>query len=185
MRVEGRAYRSIWLDEATGLPNVIDQTALPHRFEIRSLATVEDVAEAIETMRVRGAPLIGATAAHGLALALREDASEAGLRWAVERLRATRPTAVNLGWALDRVVASVNVLAPCDRAERALQEAVAICDEDVAACERIGRYGVGLLESLASTASVSPPLSLRRGKTTAPSTVSSPDSIHCRMRLRE
>ena len=150
MRVGGRAYRSIWLDEASGLPAIIDQTTLPHRFDVRQLATAEDAAEAIRTMRVRGAPLIGATAAHGLALALREDASDAGLRRSAEMLRATRPTAVNLAWALERVLAQVSRLAPGERAERALQEAVAICDEDVATCERIGRHGVSLLEDLAA-----------------------------------
>jgi len=149
MRIDGRHYRSIWLDEASGLPQIIDQTLLPHRVEIRPLEGLEDAAEAIRTMRVRGAPLIGATAAHGLALATSEDASEAGLRRAVETLQATRPTAVNLAWALDRVLRAVVGLPAPERAARARAEARAICDEDAAACEAIGDHGLPLLRERA------------------------------------
>jgi len=149
MRIDGRHYRSIWLDDETGRPQIIDQTRLPHRFEIRTLEGLEDAAEAIRTMRVRGAPLIGATAAHGLALALAEDPSETGLVRAAETLQATRPTAVNLAWALDRVVRAVVGLPAPERAARARAEAIAICDEDAAACEAIGDHGLPLLRERA------------------------------------
>lgn len=149
MRIAGRHYRSIWLDEATGFPEIIDQTLLPHEFQTRSLTSVSDVAEAIRSMRVRGAPLIGATAAHGLALALRIDSSDGALRRSVDSLLATRPTAVNLRWALDRVAAAVEALPESERAARAEKEARAICDEDAAACEAIGDHGRLILERLA------------------------------------
>lgn len=153
MKVAGRHHRSIWLDETSGLPQIIDQTLLPYRFEIRSLETVSDVAEAIRAMRVRGAPLIGATAAHGLALALASDPSDAALRRAAVDLAATRPTAINLKWALDRVVAVVESLPPSLRAARARAEAIALCDEDVATCAAIGDHGLALLETLAKSRS--------------------------------
>lgn len=148
MRIEGQHYRSIWLEEKTGRLEIIDQTTLPHHLEIRTLRDVASTAEAIRTMRVRGAPLIGATAAHGLALALAEDQSLAALDRAGELLLETRPTAVNLPWAIDRVVESVRHCAPNQRAERARREAILICEEDVSACESIGDHGFSLLRDL-------------------------------------
>ncbi len=162
MRVDGVHYRSIWLDEDASAPGegvleIIDQTRLPHRFETRRLPDLDAAAEAIRSMRVRGAPLIGATAAHGLALALAADPSDAGLTRARRRLLATRPTAVNLVWALDRVTAAVANLDPSQRATRARAEAIAICDEDAEGCEKIGEHGLALLEELAeSTARKTP-----------------------------
>ena len=150
MFVDGRHYRSIWLDEASGLPWIIDQTRLPFDFEVRALSTVDDAAEAISTMRVRGAPLIGATVAHGLALALAVNPTNVGLERARAQLAATRPTAVNLRWALDRVERAVAPLVPRERAARARAEAIAICDEDVATCSSIGDHGLALLQRLAS-----------------------------------
>lgn len=150
MRVGGRPYRSIWLDEASGLPRIIDQTRLPFEFELRTLARVDDVAEAIASMRVRGAPLIGAAAAHGLALALSVDPSDAGLAAAVRRLAATRPTAINLRWALERVVRVVALIPARARAARARAEAIAICDEDVETCAAIGEHGAALLERMSA-----------------------------------
>jgi methylthioribose-1-phosphate isomerase len=158
MRVAGTHYRSIWLEEATGLPQIIDQTSLPFRFEIRTIMDVDSAAEAIRNMRVRGAPLIGATAAHGLALALREDPGDAALERATKLLGATRPTAVNLRWALERVVAEVEGCAASERADRARAEALEICDEDVAACEAIGHHGLGVLQELAGARSDGEPL---------------------------
>mgnify|MGYP000582287746 CR=1 FL=1 len=149
MRVSGRYYRSIWLDATTGMPQIIDQTLLPYEFAIRTLTALPDVVEAIRAMRVRGAPLIGATAAHGLALSLSADPSDAYLLRAAAELLATRPTAINLKWALDRVVGVVQTLPPSQRAARARAEAIAICDEDVATCATIGDHGRGLLEALA------------------------------------
>jgi methylthioribose-1-phosphate isomerase len=158
MRIGGRHYRSLWLDDASGLPRIIDQTRLPHRVEIRSIADLAEAAEAIRTMRVRGAPLIGALAAHGLALALAKDPRDEALRHAVAQLRETRPTAVNLAWALDRVVAVVGPLAPGERAARARAEAVAICDEDVRTCEAIGNHGRAMLHTLAASKRSSGPI---------------------------
>lgn len=151
MRIAGRHHRSIWLEEATGDLRIIDQTALPFDLEMRTLTSVEEVAEAITSMRVRGAPLIGASAAHGLALALASDPTDSGLERACSRLIATRPTAVNLRWALDRVRARV-VGSPLDsRAGLARSEAIAICDEDVAACAAIGETGRVVLAEIART----------------------------------
>lgn len=148
MRISGTHYRSIWLDESTGLPTIVDQTRLPYDFKMRVLATLDDVVEAIRTMRVRGAPLIGATAAHGLALSLVADASTEALGRAKAALLATRPTAINLRWAIERVAAAVEQLPVSQRAARARAEAIAICDEDVASCASIGNYGFAVLVDL-------------------------------------
>ncbi len=146
MRIEGRHYRTIWREgDAVA---VIDQTRLPFRLEVRHLATRDEAAEAIRTMVVRGAPLIGATAAYGVALALRADPSDAALDEAVRVLGATRPTAVNLAWALARVAGALRPLPPEARADAAFAEAAAICDEDVACCEAIGGHGAGLIAEI-------------------------------------
>jgi methylthioribose-1-phosphate isomerase len=132
--------------------DILDQTALPHRIVIRTLRSVADMAEAIRRMRVRGAPLLGAAAAYGLALSLRDDPSDAGLEEAVALLRATRPTAVNLAAALDRVASAVRSLAAGDRAEAAYAVAAAICAEDVALNRAIGVHGLALLREWAAAA---------------------------------
>jgi methylthioribose-1-phosphate isomerase len=129
---------------------VVDQTLLPQACVTVKLASAEDAARAIRTMQVRGAPLIGATAAYGLALALGHDASDSSLEQARALLLATRPTAVNLRWALDRVRAKVAPLATAARAEAAWKEADAIAAEDVAANHALGEHGLRLLEALAS-----------------------------------
>ncbi len=140
--------RTLWTDDA-GIVRTIDQTVLP--FERRELAlrTLDDCIRAIRDMQVRGAPLIGAVGAWGLALALAADASDASLRRAFERLAAARPTAVNLRWALERVRARVADAGPARRAALARDEAGRICDEDVACNVRIGELGAGLLHELA------------------------------------
>ena len=145
MNIKGRHYRTIWVAADGWSIEVIDQTRLPHEFEIRRLATLEEAAEAIVTMVVRGAPLIGVTAAYGLCLALRRDASDAGLEAAVERLGRTRPTAVNLKWALARMAAHVRPRPPGERAAAAYQEAALIADEDVESCHAIGLHGAELI----------------------------------------
>jgi len=160
MRIAGRPYRSIWLDAATGQLQIIDQTLLPHRFEVRAISDVAAAAEAIRTMRIRGAPLIGAMAAHGLALALAEDPSDSNLERASEELSATRPTAVNLRWSIDRVVAVAAALPPPNRAAGALAEAIAICDEDVATCEAIGDQGLAILRELSDKRDPKEPLQI-------------------------
>ena len=151
MKISGTPYRTIW-PLACGTVRVIDQSRLPFEFETVDLATLEDAARAIQTMIVRGAPLIGATAAYGLALALRQDASEARIAEAVQVLRATRPTAVNLAWALERVRARIAHLPPAQRMAAAFAEAGRICDEDVAQCHAIGVHGAEIIRAMAHAA---------------------------------
>jgi methylthioribose-1-phosphate isomerase len=129
---------------------VIDQTRLPFEFATLELKTSEEAAHAIKTMIVRGAPLIGATAAYGVALAMREDASDENLDRACELLIATRPTAVNLGWALERMRGALRNRPRSERAALAWKEAAAICDEDVETCRRIGEHGLKIIRELAA-----------------------------------
>ncbi|MEB3322785.1 MAG: S-methyl-5-thioribose-1-phosphate isomerase [Synechococcaceae cyanobacterium] len=150
MNIHGRPWRTIWREPGGNCVGVIDQTLLPHRFAVRSLATVEEAAEAISSMVVRGAPLIGVTGAYGLMLALRVDPSDGALADAFDRLLATRPTAVNLRWALERVRQRVAALPPEERAEAAGREAEAIAGEDVAMCEAIADHGLALFRRLAA-----------------------------------
>jgi methylthioribose-1-phosphate isomerase len=146
MRVDGRHYRTIWPAEGGRGIEIIDQTRLPHAFVVARLETAEQVAEAIRTMRVRGAPLIGAAAAYGLALAASADPADAALAAARARLLAARPTAVNLRWALDEVMTVLRQLPPDRRAAAAWRRAGEICDEDVAINSAIGDHGLPLLE---------------------------------------
>ena len=150
MNIDGKPWRTIWLEEGGRSIAVIDQTLLPHRLEVRSLTTVEQAAEAIRTMVVRGAPLIGVTGAYGLMLALQDDPGDGPLAAAFDTLLATRPTAVNLQWALERVRDRVLPLPPGQRAEAAKAEAAAIAEEDVAMCEAIGDHGLALFQQLAA-----------------------------------
>ena len=154
MNIDGKAWRTIWLEPDGGLGSyaigVIDQTLLPHQFTTRTLRCCAEAADAISTMVVRGAPLIGVTGAYGLMLALQADPGDASLAAAFEQLNATRPTAINLRWALERVRAKVQPLPPVERAEAAKAEAAAIADEDVAMCEAIGAHGLRLFQELAT-----------------------------------
>jgi methylthioribose-1-phosphate isomerase len=134
--------------DAAGRVEIIDQTLLPHVFRMRRLDGLEDAAEAIEAMRVRGAPLIGATAAYGMALAAAVDASDAGLEGARARLARTRPTAINLIWALDEMLAHLGPLPIEVRAAAAFARADAIAEEDVAICAAIGTHGLAILRDL-------------------------------------
>ncbi|MGD0838458.1 MAG: S-methyl-5-thioribose-1-phosphate isomerase [Polyangia bacterium] len=149
MKVAGQHYRTIRPVAGGQEVEVIDQTKLPHEFALVRLRTLDDAVSAIATMIVRGAPLIGATGAYGMALALRADPSTPGLELARQRLVATRPTAVNLRWAVDEVFAAVAPLSPSERAAAAWQSAAEICDEDVAQCASIGEYGRHILAELA------------------------------------
>ncbi len=142
--------RPLCASVADGTIEIVDQTLLPGAWRLVSLANVDAAAGAIRTMQVRGAPLIGATAAYGLALAMRVDPSDAGLRMAYGLLLATRPTAVNLRWALDRVSAALRPLAPALRADAAWKEADAIAAEDIETNHAIGLHGVSLIERLAA-----------------------------------
>lgn len=148
MNIHGQPHRSIEADHTRRIARIVDQTFLPHQVAWRELETMEDAAEAIKVMRVRGAPLIGATAAFGLFFALREDASDAALQQAYDTLHATRPTAVNLRWALDRVKRVVLPLAVEKRAEAAWSEALSICDEDVQTNHAIGKHGLELFKAI-------------------------------------
>ncbi|HET7204382.1 MAG TPA: S-methyl-5-thioribose-1-phosphate isomerase [Steroidobacteraceae bacterium] len=150
MRIHGRPYRTIFVADDMGAVQVIDQTRLPFEVELRSLASVQDAATAIRDMIVRGAPLIGVTAAYGVALAMRGDASDASLVRAVAELGATRPTAVNLRWALTRMEDALRDVPRGQRTERAFREAAAMAEEDVAACAAIGRHGLRLIEAIAA-----------------------------------
>ena len=149
MKIDGRPYRSIWLDEDGRSVVVIDQTRLPHSFETRRLVMVEDAVHAISSMVVRGAPLIGATAAYGVALALAEDPSDANLENAITLLASTRPTAANLRWALEDLGRRLRPLATDERVAVAYQRAAEICDEDVAINRAIGEHGLTLVEEAA------------------------------------
>ncbi len=145
MKVDGQHYRTIWLTDDGWSVEVIDQTRLPHEFAIRRLTRVEDAAEAIRTMVVRGAPLIGATAAYGLCLQAREDASDEALAAGRDMLLASRPTAVNLRWALNKVIETIEATGVRNRAEKAYAVAAAICDGDVVTCKAIGQHGLELI----------------------------------------
>ena len=147
MNVDGVPFRTIWLAENGETVEIIDQTRLPHEFMTLSLNSVEDAAHAIRSMQVRGAPLIGATASYGMCLAVREDASDGALQVAYDLLLQTRPTAVNLRWALDDMKVVLEPLAASDRVGAAYRRAAEICDEDIAMCRSIGDHGVQLIRN--------------------------------------
>jgi methylthioribose-1-phosphate isomerase len=149
MQINGKATRTIWLEPDGWAVGIIDQTQLPHRYATTRLTTLEEAARAIKTMQVRGAPLIGAAAAYGLCLALRADPSDESLERARAALLATRPTAVNLKWALDEVTAAVRNRPREQRVAAAYRRAAEICDEDVAINQEIGRHGMKLIADIA------------------------------------
>ncbi|MDP6269788.1 MAG: S-methyl-5-thioribose-1-phosphate isomerase [Alphaproteobacteria bacterium] len=148
MNVDGTPYRTIWLAEDGWGVAIIDQTRLPHEFVTQTLETLDQAAEAISVMRVRGAPLIGATAAYGLALGVRADDSDDALEASYQTLFATRPTAVNLRWALDEVAAAVRGAKAGGRVEAAYAKAFEICEDDVATCRSIGEHGAELIKAI-------------------------------------
>ena len=148
MKVSGRHYRTIW-PTADGSVRVIDQSRLPFEFSTVDLKTLDDAATAIRTMVVRGAPLIGATAAYGMALALRANPSDAHLEEAARTLKATRPTAQNLAWALTRIRDALAGIPPKERAEAAFREAALICEADVEQCRSIGAHGLEIVRQCA------------------------------------
>jgi methylthioribose-1-phosphate isomerase len=148
MKIDGRPWRSIWREREE--VRIIDQRWLPHELRVAALPDRAAFAMAIRDMWVRGAPLIGATAAYGMAVALREDASDKGLEAHWQALHETRPTAINLRWALDRVRASVAPLPAPERAAAALALADVIADEDVELNRRIGAHGAALIREIAA-----------------------------------
>jgi methylthioribose-1-phosphate isomerase len=145
MNVDGRPMRTIWPAADGHTVEIIDQTRLPHEFVIARLTRLDDAARAIRDMQVRGAPLIGATAAFGMALAVAADASDRAIEHAAAILAATRPTAVNLAWALGEMRQALAALPPERRFAAALARAAAIADEDVAINRAIGEHGLGLI----------------------------------------
>jgi methylthioribose-1-phosphate isomerase len=151
MKVDGKHFRSIWLEPDGWSVGAVDQTKLPHEFVIARITNCEEAAEAIRSMLVRGAPLIGATAAYGVALAMRVDGSDAALDRAYAALIATRPTAINLKWALDEMKAALLPLAASARAEAAYIRAGEIAEQDIAINQSIGRHGLALIEAIAAT----------------------------------
>jgi methylthioribose-1-phosphate isomerase len=151
MKVDGRHFCSIWLEPDGWTVGAIDQRRLPHEFVVTRLTNAVDAAEAIRSMLVRGAPLIGATAAYGTALAMRADSSDANLDQAYKLLIATRPTAINLKWALDEMARVLRPLPRSARVDAAYTRAREIAEEDVAINRDIGRHGLKLIEAIAAT----------------------------------
>ena len=160
MNIHGKPWRTIWPESDGGSVGIIDQTRLPHEFATLTLRTLADAAHAIRSMQVRGAPLIGATAAYGLWLALQTDPTDAGLAHAYTTLLATRPTAINLRWALDRCRSALAPLPVADRAGAAARLAAAIGDEDVALNRSIGAAALPILRELAAARPAGQPLNI-------------------------
>jgi len=146
MKIEGKEYQTIWLEN--NIVKIIDQTKLPHKFIIKDLKTVKDAINAIKTMEVRGAPLIGATAAYGLVLAIIENNDQTFLKKSSEELIDSRPTAINLKWAVDRMMKKISGVNSDQILNIALNEAKAICEEDVKFCENIGLNGLKIIEEI-------------------------------------
>lgn len=160
MKVDGKHFRSIWLEPDGWSVAAIDQRRLPHEFVVARMANAADAGDAIRSMLVRGAPLIGATAAYGVALAMRADTSDAALDRACEMLVATRPTAINLKWALDEMARILRPLPPSARIEAAYKRANEIAEEDVAINQNIGRHGLALIEAIAATKGSGEPVNI-------------------------
>jgi methylthioribose-1-phosphate isomerase len=154
MNVNGKHYRTIWPTADGRAVEIIDQRFLPHDFRIEKLSTVNEVATAIRDMWVRGAPLIGATAAYGVAIAMLADASDQNLDATWHQLHETRPTAINLKWALDRMRSLLRPVTPNQRATTAFTHAAEIADEDVELNQSIGRHGLEIIKRIAATKKV-------------------------------
>jgi len=148
MKIEGNEYRTIWFDEENQTVKIIDQTKLPHQFIIKDLKTVKDAINAIKSMEVRGAPLIGATAAYGLVLAIIENNDQSFLKKSSEDLINSRPTAINLKWAVDRMMKKLSGVNSDQILTIAINEAKEICEEDIKFCENIGLNGLKIIEEI-------------------------------------
>jgi len=148
MKIEGKEYRTIWFDEENQTVKIIDQTKLPHQFIIKDLKTVKDAINAIKSMEVRGAPLIGATAAYGLVLAIIENNDQSFLKKSSEDLINSRPTAINLKWAVDRMMKKLSGVNSDQILTIAINEAKEICEEDIKFCENIGLNGLKIIEEI-------------------------------------
>ena len=148
MRIEGKNYKTIWFDQNSKIVKIIDQTKLPHQFIIKDLETVDDAINAIKVMEVRGAPLIGATAAFGIVLAIKENNDLNFIKKSAEELVKARPTAINLQWAVHRMNNKISMIKSENLFDVALKEAELICDEDETFCEEIGKNGLKLIEEI-------------------------------------
>ena len=148
MKIESKEYRTIWFDEDIQSVKIIDQTKLPHQFIIKDLKTVNDAINAIKTMEVRGAPLIGGTAAYGIVLAIKENNDPIFIKKSSEDLIQSRPTAINLKWAVDRMMKKLLENNNDEILDIALKEAKEICDEDEKFCENIGLNGLKIIEEI-------------------------------------
>ena len=146
MKINGKEYRTIWFENNS--VKIIDQTKLPHQFIIKDLKTVKDSINAIKTMEVRGAPLIGATAAYGLVLAIIENNEQSFIKKSAEDLIRSRPTAINLKWAVDRMMKKLSGINSDQILTIALNEAKEICEEDIKFCENIGLNGLKIIEEI-------------------------------------
>src|SRR5213592_3337741 len=151
MKVDGKHFRSIWLEPDGWSIGAVDQRKLPHDFAVVRLTTCDAAADAIRSMLVRGAPLIGATAAYGMALAMRADSSDAAVDHAYNTLIATRPTAINLKWALDEIRSELGPVKAKQRAAAAYASAARIAEEDVEINKSIGEHGVALIKNIFDT----------------------------------
>jgi len=148
MKIEGKEYRTIWFDGQNQIVKIIDQTKLPHQFIIKELTTIKDAINAIKTMEVRGAPLIGGTAAYGIVLAIMENNELDFIKKSSEKLIQSRPTAINLKWAVDRMMKKLSGVNNNEILKVALEEAKLICEEDVKFCENIGLNGLKIIEEI-------------------------------------
>ena len=148
MKIEGKEYRTIWFDEKKQIVKIIDQTKLPHQFIIKDIKTVKDAINAIKNMEVRGAPLIGATAAYGIVLAALESSDFNFIKKSSENLIKSRPTAINLKWAVDRMIKKLSKIKSDQIFNTALNEAKDICDEDEKFCQKIGLNGLKIIEEI-------------------------------------
>jgi methylthioribose-1-phosphate isomerase len=146
MRIQGKEYRTIWYEEK--VVKIIDQTKLPHQFIIKDLNSVKDAINAIKVMEVRGAPLIGGTAAYGIVLAIQESTEKEFINKSAEELIQSRPTAINLKWAVDRMMNKLSGINSDQILNIALKEAKEICDEDEKFCENIGINGLKIIEEI-------------------------------------
>ena len=149
MKVQGTHYRSIWYDHKACQVKIIDQRWLPHDFRIVALTNLDEFAVAIRDMWVRGAPLIGATAAYGVAISLSSDSSDSGLKNTYDTLIETRPTAINLKWALDRLIRALGQVSQEERPARALELAHLVAEEDVGINKKIGEHGLEIVKKIA------------------------------------
>ena len=148
MKIENKEYRTIWFEENDRSVKIIDQTKLPHKFVIKDLNNIKDAVNAIKTMEVRGAPLIGGTAAYGIVLAIIQNNDLNFIRQSSDDLIKSRPTAINLKWAVDRMMEKLSGINSNEILDRALKEAKEICDEDEKFCKNIGLNGLKIIEEI-------------------------------------